>query len=262
MCINTALCTRSTCIVRTCAYTYYITDNTSDLYLRVQFLEVRAATMAVLARVAHLDPLHIMPIIRLTMERLIKQLAFAKDLQLRQESVLLIQAIVKGAGILIAPYVEQLLNPLIAIVSEPSTNVIGPAIATLAEIAVASPLLVQTHVAILRPRMIQVLNDSTSLTNREIAVVAIGKYMSSVITIADEPFTAYASLLDGLVRAIQTESDQDSSTLQVHMSSYMYMYCSYTRAHVTPCIYICCSILYKLYKRIHIHMPPYTTHIC
>jgi FKBP12-rapamycin complex-associated protein len=167
--------------------------------------------MAVFARIAHHDSLHIMPVVRLTLERLIKQVQHSKDQQLRQESVQLLQAIVRGANTLIVPYVEQIFQPLMMmLLNESSTLVVGSTLSTIGELAVASPAIVQKHCDKLFPRLTLALNDSTSLTLREIAVVAIGKVMSSIALLLNEPYTKFPDLFDGIVRAIQTETDENS----------------------------------------------------
>lgn len=187
-------------------YIYCLVEGLND-----ESIQVRAATMTVLSRVAHYDPLHLMPILRLTIERLIKQLQHSKDPQLRQESVQLLYAIVKGANVLIEPHVNQILNPLMALLAEPNTQVFGSAISTIGELSVASTEVVQKNFSRILPRLIHALNDSTSASNREVAVVALGKVMSSVSRQLKEPYTKFTDLFQGLVRAIQTESDENSA---------------------------------------------------
>ena len=59
--------------------------------LNDESIEVRASAMSVLARAAHYDALHIMPVVRLTMKRLMRLLQNTTDPMLRMESVQLLQ---------------------------------------------------------------------------------------------------------------------------------------------------------------------------
>ena len=177
---------------------------------------VRAATMSVLARVAHYDPLHIMPLIRLTIERLIKQIQYSKDSQLCVESIHLLQKIVRGANSLIVPYVNQLIEPLMKLISADSYSplLLGASLSTIGDLAVAAPEVAQKNLQQLFPKLTYALNDYTNKENREIAVQAMGKVMSSIALLLNEPYTKFPDLYEGLVRAIQSEND-DNSVLQL-----------------------------------------------
>ena len=59
--------------------------------LNDESIEVRASAMSVLARVAHYDALHIMPVVRLMTKRLMRLLQNTTDPMLRMESVQLLQ---------------------------------------------------------------------------------------------------------------------------------------------------------------------------
>jgi phosphatidylinositol kinase/protein kinase (PI-3 family) len=75
--------------------------------LNDESLEVRMAAMTVISRLAHYDALRIMPIVRLTMKRLIYLLLNTTDRETKRDSVQLLQALVRGSDILIIPYVKQ-----------------------------------------------------------------------------------------------------------------------------------------------------------
>jgi hypothetical protein len=59
--------------------------------LNDEAIEVRACAMSVLARAAHYDALHIMPVVRLMMKRLMRLLQNTSDPLLRKDSVQLLQ---------------------------------------------------------------------------------------------------------------------------------------------------------------------------
>eukprot|EP01038_Epipyxis_sp_PR26KG_P011143 gene11143-14952_t len=173
-------------------------------------LSVRSASMTVLSRVAHYDPLHIMPIVRLTMKRLILSLqSKSSDNVTKKESVQLLQSLVKGSDSLIVPYVGQVMEPLLMLLNDPSPTVVVASLGTIGELAVASPESVRDHLDELLPRLIEALNDSTSLEKQEIAVVAMGKLVTSLTMVTKEPYKKYDGLFEGLVRAIQSVDDDN-----------------------------------------------------
>ena len=65
--------------------------------LNDEAIEVRASAMSVLARAAHYDTLHIMPVVRLMMKRLMRLLQNTSDTLLRMESVQLLQVNTKNS---------------------------------------------------------------------------------------------------------------------------------------------------------------------
>jgi hypothetical protein len=182
--------------------------------LNDESLEVRAASMSVLARAAHYDALHIMPVVRLMMKRLMRLLQNTADSTLRMESVHLLQALVKGSHTLIVPYVSQVLGSLMKLLNDPSSTVVGAALSTIGELALASPESVSEHLDVLLPRLIDALNDGTSVSKQEMAVVAMGKLVSSLTMVTEEPYSKYPGLFEGLVKAIQN-SDEASMELRL-----------------------------------------------
>jgi hypothetical protein len=170
-------------------------------------LEVRIAAMKVIARVAHHDTLHIMPVMRLTIKRLILTLMNSKDATVKRESVQLLQALINGSHTLIVPYVRQVIEPLMALLNTSSVDIVA-ALSTIGDLAVASPESVREHLPVLSPQLIEALNDTTSVSKQETAVIAMGKLVSSLtIEVAAQPYKRYAGLFEGLVRAIQSKDD-------------------------------------------------------
>lgn len=46
----------------------------------------------------------------------------------------------------------------------------------------------------------QALNDGTSVSKQEVAVVAMGKLVSSLTMVTEEPYSKYPGLFEGLVK--------------------------------------------------------------
>ena len=178
-------------------------------------LHVRIAATTMFSRCGHYDTLHIMPVMRLTMKRLILTLTSSRDYTIKKESVQMLQALVNGSHSLIVPYVHQLIQPLMSLLKSSSVNVAVAALSTIGDLAVASPDSVRVHLSDLSPRLIEALNDQTSLSKQETAVIAMGKLVSSLtIDVAGEPYKKFDGLFEGLVRAIQSK-DESSSELRL-----------------------------------------------
>eukprot|EP01035_Chromulina_nebulosa_P017836 gene17836-23448_t len=181
--------------------------------LQDEFIDVRAAAMTLLCRIAHFDTIRIMPLVRLHLKNLIRHLYILDDKSLKLESVILLQAMVRGSNMLIAPYVTQILQPLMTLINDQSPTVVSVSLSTIAELAFASPDSVKGYLDDLLFRLIRALNDTSSNIQRDIAVAAIGKLVPALTMVTEEPYTKYPGLFDGLVRAIRND-DESYSTLR------------------------------------------------
>ena len=130
---------------------------------------------------------------------------------LRLESVQLLQALVKGSHTLIVPYVSQLLGSLMKLLNDQSSAVVGATLSTIGELALASPASVSEHLDVVFPRLIDLLNDSGSISKQEVAVVAMGKLVSSLTMVTEEPYTKFPGLFAALAKAIQNSDDASIS---------------------------------------------------
>lgn len=193
-----------------------LTDNVHCLIegLNDEILQVRVAAMTVLGRVAHFDSLHVLPTVRLVLKRLIFTLNTSQDSRVKLESVQLLQALVKGMETLIIPYVKQILDPLMALLSHHVTDIVVVALSTIGDLALSSHENVREHLDELAPRLIDVLNDESSIVKQETAVVALGKFVSSLTTVTEEPYKRYDGLFEGLVKATQNV-DESSNELRL-----------------------------------------------
>jgi hypothetical protein len=77
------------------------------------------------------------------------------------------------------------------------------------------------HLDELIPRLIYTLNDESSVSKQEIAVIAMGKMVSSLTMVTDDPYKQYSGLFSGLVRAIQGVGGGvgDTSTAQLRVQA-------------------------------------------
>ena len=171
--------------------------------LNDESLEVRMAAMTVISRLAHYDTLHVMPVVCLNLKRLIYLLLNTTDKVIKRDSVQLLQALVKGSEYLIIPYVKQVMNSLMSLLNDSSADVVIAALSTVGELAISSPESVRERLEELIPKLINALNDQSSVSKQEIAVIAMGKMVSSFIMVTDDPYKQYPGLFSALVRAIQ-----------------------------------------------------------
>lgn len=167
-------------------------------------LNVRKAGMALLSRVAHYDTLHIMPVVMLNLKILLRQLQGSNDVKLKHGSVQVLQAMVSGIGLLIQPFVKQILKVLMNLLSEKSSEIVSSSLSTISELAITCPEHVREHLDELFTHLINALYDETSMNKKEIAVIAIGKLVSSLTLVTEETYLKYPGLFEGLMQAIKT----------------------------------------------------------
>lgn len=176
--------------------------NDEDLY-------VRSSAMAVLCRVAQYDQVHVMPLVRVVLKRIIRRLLSTKDQNLRQETVIMLQSMVRGSSTLIVPYVELLLEPLLILLKDPSGAIAGAALSSIGELSVVAPERVRGHLDEIFPPLIKALYDVASIQNQETAVVVLGKLVTS-LNMMTGPYKKYPLLLEGIIHAIQNYSESAS----------------------------------------------------
>jgi phosphatidylinositol kinase/protein kinase (PI-3 family) len=170
---------------------------------------VRTAAVSVLSRAAHYNAVHIMPVVLLSLRVLLNLLQTSREGHTLRGAVRMLQALVKGLGSYIVPYVKQVLKPLLDLLSNPSYEIVGEALSTIGEVAIASPDMIHEHLDRLFPSLIQALRDSSSITKQETAVIALGKLVTS-LHMVNEPYTKYPGLFEGLVSAIQNSQEEAS----------------------------------------------------
>lgn len=178
-----------------------------------EILIVRASAMSVLARVAHYDLVHIMPLVRRGLSNLMRQLQTSKDQELRQESMFVLQAMVRGSGLLMVPYSPQILELLLNLLHDTSASISGAALSTIGELALSSPELLRGPLDRILPVIVSALGDQTAVAMQEIAVVALGKLVKS-LNITSNLYSTYPNLFENLVTVIKNK-DEASGTLRL-----------------------------------------------
>ena len=176
--------------------------------------QVRTAAISVLTRAAHYDAVHIMPIVLLSLRELLNLLQTSDDNHALHFGVLQLESLVKGLGSYIVPYARQVLRPLLSLLSNSSYEVSGAVLSTIGEVAIACPDLIHSqHLDELFPSLIHALKDSSSISKQETAVIALGKLVTS-LHMVNEPYTKYPGLFEGLVSAIQQQSQEAAELRQ------------------------------------------------
>ena len=97
------------------------------------------------------------------------------------------------------------------LLNDQSSAVVGATLSTIGELALASPASVSEHLDVVFPRLIDLLNDSGSISKQEVAVVAMGKLVSSLTMVTEEPYTKFPGLFAALAKAIQNSDDASIS---------------------------------------------------
>jgi FKBP12-rapamycin complex-associated protein len=196
-------------------FVHFLIEALSDEQGRIQ-----AAAMSCLARVAHYDTAHVMPLVRQNLSALMRQLQNSRDQVLRRESMQLLQAMVRGSGTLIVPYVPQVLDLLLRLLDDPSAGIRGAALSTTGELAMAAPQLVHHALNRIISLIVESLSEASTETTtgasvfkQEVAVVALGKLVTS-LNITSGLYATYPSLFESLVTVIRDKDESPSLRLQ------------------------------------------------
>ena len=190
--------------------------------LNDEIIHIKIAAMSILSRLCHHDSVHLMPFIRLALSKLMRLIKRSPDLQLRQESVELVQAIVVNATTQMIPYVPLIFESLMDLLNDSQLQIEARghllsniSLSTLGELAIVSPesiqsLNLQNEVF---SQILKGLEDDSSPNKQEISVIALGKIVRS-LGLVSEPYNEYPSLFELLINVIQRK-DIDSPQLRL-----------------------------------------------
>jgi serine/threonine-protein kinase mTOR len=178
------------------------------------FITVRCASMSLLARISSFNKIHLLPIIRLLLSKLMRQLQMSADKQLHQESVLLVQAIVKGSTTQMLPFVENIFKAMLTLLdaegesSDPRAQaVVAASLATIGELVVSSPELITSNQDKIFKMIVSALEDTSNAAKKqEMAVITLGKIVRSS-GMKDLPYARYPGLFESIVGIIQRNDD-------------------------------------------------------
>ncbi|XP_064598762.1 serine/threonine-protein kinase mTOR-like [Liolophura sinensis] len=183
-------------------------ENLSALFVALndEVFEIRELAICIIGRLSCMNPAYVMPSLRKTLIQILTELEHSGVGRNKEQAARLLGHLVSNAARLIRPYMEPILKVLIPKLKEPDSN---PAVticvlAAIGELAQVSGVDIRKWVDELLPIILEMLQDSSALQKREVALWSLGQMVESTGYVV-EPYKKYPSLLEVLLNFLKTE---------------------------------------------------------
>ncbi|KAJ2236038.1 phosphatidylinositol kinase- protein kinase tor1 [Coemansia sp. RSA 485] len=177
------------------------------LLLNDEVFEVRMTVLAVIGRLANMNPAHVMPSLRRMVVQLLTELEFARSNREREQCIQLLMVLVRAAENWVRPYVGDIFRTILPRIDEGSPQLASKLLDTIAELARVGGSDLVPYADRLLASIMQALCDSASAQKRMAALKALGS-CATFCSMAIEPYTDYPQLFAILSRLLKTESDE------------------------------------------------------
>ncbi|CAH1240669.1 MTOR [Branchiostoma lanceolatum] len=183
-------------------------ENLSALFVALndEVFEIRELAICTIGRLSSLNPAFVMPSLRKTLIQILTELEHSGVGRNKEQSARMLGHLVANAPRLIRPYMEPILKSLVPKLKDPDPNpgVIISVLSTIGELAQVGGLEMKKWVDELCPIILDMLQDSSSLAKREVALWTLGQLVECTGYVV-EPYTKYPSLLEVLLNFLKTE---------------------------------------------------------
>ncbi|XP_071144772.1 serine/threonine-protein kinase mTOR-like isoform X1 [Mytilus edulis] len=183
-------------------------ENLSALFVALndEVFEIRELAICMIGRLSSKNPAYVMPSLRKTLIQILTELEHSGVGRNKEQAARMLGLLVANASRLIRPYMEPVLKVLIPKLKEPDPNpsVTISVLAAIGEQAQVSGVEMKKSMDELLPIIIEMLQDSSSLQKREVALWTLGQLVESTGYVT-EPYRKYPSLLDILLAFLKTE---------------------------------------------------------
>ncbi|CAL1276555.1 unnamed protein product [Larinioides sclopetarius] len=183
-------------------------ENLSALFIALndEMFEIRELALCSLGRLSSVNPAYVMPALRKELIQILTELEHSGIGRNKEQSAKMLGHLSANAPRLIRPYMEPVLNVLIPKLRDPDPNP-GVTIAFLAgigELAQVSGTEMRKWLHQLMPIVLDMMQDSSSLPKREVALWTLGQMIDSTGYVI-EPYEKYPNLLELLLNFLKTE---------------------------------------------------------
>ncbi|XP_033096355.1 serine/threonine-protein kinase mTOR-like [Anneissia japonica] len=183
-------------------------ENLSALFVAKndELFEIRELAMCMIGRLSNLNPAFVMPSLRKTLIQILTELEHSGVGRNKEQSARMLGHLVSNAPRLIRPYMEPIVKALIPKLTESDANpnVVINVLAAIGELSQVGGIEMRKWVGELLPIIIDMLQDSSSLNKREVALWTLGHLVESTGYVV-EPYMKYPNLLDVLLNFLKTE---------------------------------------------------------
>ncbi|XP_041377661.1 serine/threonine-protein kinase mTOR-like isoform X2 [Gigantopelta aegis] len=183
-------------------------ENLSALFVALndEVFEIRELAICMIGRLSSKNPAYVMPSLRKVLIQILTELEHSGIGRNKEQAARLLGHLVSNAARLIRPYMEPILKALISKLKEPDPNpsVTLSVLAAIGEQAQVSGTEMRKWMDELLPIILEMLQDSSSLQKREVAVWTLGHLVESTGSVV-EPYKKYPALLEVLLNFLKTE---------------------------------------------------------
>ncbi|XP_063292058.1 serine/threonine-protein kinase mTOR [Pelobates fuscus] len=186
-------------------------ENLQALFVALndEVFEIRELAICTIGRLSSMNPAFVMPFLRKMLIQILTELENSGVGRNKEQSARMLGHLVSNAPRLIRPYMEPILKALIQKLREPDPNpgVVTNVLATVGELAQVSGLEMRKWMDELFPIIMEMLQDSSLLAKRQVALWTLGQLVASTGYVV-EPYRKYPSLLEVLLNFLKTEQNQ------------------------------------------------------
>ncbi|XP_044138031.1 LOW QUALITY PROTEIN: serine/threonine-protein kinase mTOR [Bufo gargarizans] len=184
-------------------------ENLQALFVAMndEVFEIRELTICTIGRLSSMNPAFVMPFLRKMLIQILTELEHSGVGRNKEQSARMLGHLVSNAPRLIRPYMEPILKALILKLPDPNPAVVTNVLATIGELAQVSGLEMRKWMDELFPIIMDMLQDSSLLAKRQVALWTLGQLVASTGYVV-EPYRKYPSLLEVLLNFLKTEQNQ------------------------------------------------------
>ncbi|KAM5132577.1 serine/threonine-protein kinase mTOR [Mantella aurantiaca] len=177
--------------------------------LNDEVFEIRELSICTIGRLSSMNPAFVMPFLRKMLIQILTELEHSGVGRNKEQSARMLGHLVSNAPRLIRPYMEPILKALILKLrdTDPNPAVVTNVLATIGELAQVSGLEMRKWMDELFPIIMDMLQDSSLLAKRQVALWTLGQLVASTGYVV-EPYRKYPSLLEVLLNFLKTEQSQ------------------------------------------------------
>ncbi|KAL3862460.1 hypothetical protein ACJMK2_008424 [Sinanodonta woodiana] len=183
-------------------------ENLSALFVALndEVFEIRELAICMIGRLSCKNPAYVMPSLRKTLIQILTELEHSGVGRNKEQAARMLGHLVANAARLIRPYMEPILKVLIPKLKEPDPNpsVTISVLAAIGEQAMVSGMEMRKCMDELMPIILDMLQDSSALQKREVALWTLGRLVESTGYVV-EPYQKYPRLLEVLLDFLKTE---------------------------------------------------------
>ncbi|KAG8190056.1 hypothetical protein JTE90_023028 [Oedothorax gibbosus] len=183
-------------------------ENLNALFIALndEMFEIRELALCTIGRLSSVNPAYVMPSLRKVLIQILTELEHSGIGRNKEQSAKMLGHLGANAPRLIRPYMEPVLNVLIPKLKDPDPNpgVTISILAAVGEQAQVSGTEMRKWMDQLMPIVLDMVQDSTSLQKREVALWTLGQMIESTGYVI-EPYKKYPNLLELLLNFLKTE---------------------------------------------------------